>query len=219
MLGTSMVKEAIRRAGYLAYNDGIYSKHQGLFLDFDFQALLGQVDTITPHANRRLKLEDSVTTEKYLEVLKEYVIEHNVRERLDLLSLGAHTMPQTSRQESYNAIDRDVTCAMLSAEKAAKRPAGKYMWSPRLREHGWLTRYWRLRLRELECGRQFRYQRKSLQARLDSYHILTKDDDSTDLLTVKTRWKDQLKLLCEVRKAACDHRVLHLESLLEKYKT
>ena len=137
MLGTSMVKGIICQAGYLAYHDGIHSKHRGLFLDFDFQALLGQVDTITPHPNRRLKSEDPVTTEKYLEVLKEYVAEHNVRELLDALSLVARTMPQTSRQErSYDAIDRDVTRAMLSAEKAAKRPTGKYVWSPKLREHG-----------------------------------------------------------------------------------
>ena len=133
MLGTSMVKGIICQAGYLAYHDGIHSKHRGLFLDFDFQALLGQVDTITPHANRRLKSEDPVNTEKYLEVLKEYVAEHNVRERLDALSLVAHTtMPQTSRQESYDAIDRDVTRAMLPAEKAAKRLTGKYVWSPKL---------------------------------------------------------------------------------------
>ena len=78
MLGTSMVKETVHQAGYLAYNDGIHSKHRGLFLDFDFQAFLGQVDTITPHANRRLKSEDPVTTDKYLEVLKKYVEEHNV---------------------------------------------------------------------------------------------------------------------------------------------
>ena len=96
-----MVKENIRRAGYLAYNDGIHSKHRGLFLDFDFQALLGQVDTITSHINRRLRSEDPVTTEKYLEELEEYVAEHNVQERLDALSLVAYTMPQTSRQESY----------------------------------------------------------------------------------------------------------------------
>jgi hypothetical protein len=41
-------------------------------------------------------------------------------------------MPQTSRQESYDAIDRDVTRAMLSTEKAVKRPTGKYVWSPKL---------------------------------------------------------------------------------------
>ena len=41
----------------------------------------------------------------------------------------------------------------------------------------------------------------------------------TDLPTVKARWKDQLKLLREVREVAFDHRVLHLELLLEKYKT
>ena len=48
---------------------------------------------------------------------------------------------------------------------------------------------------------------------------MTKDDDLTDLPTVKVRWKDQLKLLREVRKAAFGHRALHLESLLKKYKT
>jgi hypothetical protein len=188
MLGTSMVKETVRRAWYLAYNDGIHSKHRGLFLDFEFQALLGQVDTITPPANRRLKSEDPVSTDKYLEVLKEYVAEHNVRERHDALLLIAHTMPPTSRQASYDAIDRDVTRAMLSAKKAAKRPTCKYVWSPKLREHGLLTRYRRLHLHELESGRQFRYQRKPLQARLDSFRILTEDDDSTDLPTVKARW-------------------------------
>jgi hypothetical protein len=152
-------------------------------------------------------------------VLKEYVAEHNVRERFDdALLLVAHTMPPTSQQASYDAIDRDVTRAMLSAEKAAKRPTGKYVWSPKLIEHGLLTRYWRLRLRELESRRQFRYQRKALQARLDSFRILTEDDDSTDLPTVKARWKDQLKLLRQVRKAAFDHHVLHLESMLQEYK-
>ena len=60
MFGTSLVKETICQAGYLAYHGGIYSKHCGLFVDFDFQALLGQVDAITPHANRRLKSEDPI---------------------------------------------------------------------------------------------------------------------------------------------------------------
>jgi hypothetical protein len=81
-----------------------------------------------------------------------------------------------------------------------------------------LTQYWRLRLRELECGRQFRYKRKLLQARLDSFRILTEDDNSTDLPTIKARWKAQIKLLRQVRKEAFDHRVIHLESLLQQYK-
>ena len=54
-------------------------------------------------------VDDPVTTEKYLELFKKYAAEHNVRERLGALSLVAHTMPPTSREESYDAIDRDVT--------------------------------------------------------------------------------------------------------------
>jgi hypothetical protein len=61
-----------------------------------------------------------------------------------------------------------------------KGPLGN-MYGPKLREHGLLTRYWRLHLHELECGQQFRYQRKSLQAQLDSYHILTKDSPNGGL--------------------------------------
>ena len=38
----------------------------------------GWFSTITPHANQRLKSEDPVTTEKHLEVLKNYDAEHNV---------------------------------------------------------------------------------------------------------------------------------------------
>ena len=64
-------------------------------------------------------------------MLRDYVAEHNPRERLDALSLVAHNMPPTSRQESYDAINRDVTRAMLSeGGKTAKTPTFN-MYGPR----------------------------------------------------------------------------------------
>jgi hypothetical protein len=42
--------------GYRGYRGYGYRGYSGLFVDFDFQVLLGQVDAITPHANRRLEV-------------------------------------------------------------------------------------------------------------------------------------------------------------------
>jgi hypothetical protein len=43
MLGSASVLESIRHAGYLEYDDGVFSKHRGLFVDLDFQSLMGSV--------------------------------------------------------------------------------------------------------------------------------------------------------------------------------
>ncbi len=46
MLGSLGVVQSVRRAGFLAYDNGIFSKHRGLFLDFDFQSLMGTVHNV-----------------------------------------------------------------------------------------------------------------------------------------------------------------------------
>ncbi|KAI2495356.1 hypothetical protein MHU86_19158 [Fragilaria crotonensis] len=48
MLGTPALAQCVRRAGFLAYDNGIFSKHRGLFIDIDFTELMGAVDAITP---------------------------------------------------------------------------------------------------------------------------------------------------------------------------
>ena len=52
------MKDVVRRAGYLVYDNGVFSKHRGLFVDIDFQALLGAVGPISSPAARSINSDD-----------------------------------------------------------------------------------------------------------------------------------------------------------------
>jgi hypothetical protein len=77
MLGSEAIAESVVHAGYLPFDDnGITSKHRGLFIDFDHHQVLGQVDNITRPANRQLKSEDPIATDLYLAAFKSYADSH-----------------------------------------------------------------------------------------------------------------------------------------------
>ena len=122
------------------------------------------------------------------------------------------------RQDTYDSIDRDITRAMLHAEKQAKQNTGKYSWSPKLREAGLLARYWHLRLRVAQRGTDLRIAIARLLQRIKSLNIVFDSHEScTDVPTIKTRWKDAIKLLRTVREKAYDHRAVHLQAILAHY--
>jgi hypothetical protein len=106
---------------------------------------------------------------------------------------------------SYDALDRDITRAMLHAEKEAKRPSGRYEWSPKLREAGLLARYWNLRLKELDSGTSLTYALCRLKQRLRSLHILVVDELGNEKAGITTQWKASLASLKEIRNSAHDY--------------
>jgi hypothetical protein len=219
MLGTPAVAQCVRRAGYLAYDNGIFSKHRGLFIDLDFTELMGAVDAITPSPARGLNSENQVSVDRYLEAIKTYFTDHKIEGRVRELITVAPSLSPDQCKESYDAIDRDVTRAMLHAEKEAKRPSGKYAWSPKLREAGLLARYWNLRLKALDSGTQMSSVLSRLRQRLQSLHILLVDELGDTLALVKTKWKEAMATLKKVRNSAFDYRATHLHSNLEMYQS
>jgi hypothetical protein len=218
MLGSPNVANCIRSAGFLEYDNGIFSKHRGLFIDVDFNELMGSVDNITPAPARRLNSENQVSVDRYLEALKKYFDDHQIDKRISELMVIAPVLSTSQCKDSYDAIDRDITRGMLHAEKEAKRPAGKYAWSPKLREAGILTRYWHLRLKELESGQSFLRVLSGIRHRVSSLHIPLSDELGSDSALVKIRWKEQLANLKTIRNAAYDYRVVHLHSTLAIYQ-
>jgi hypothetical protein len=109
MLGSRGVMESVRRAGYLAYDNGVRSKHRGLFVDFDFQELLGSISPIAPVAAREIRSEDQPSVDRYTSAFTEYADAHNLWARVSELALNAPFLPAQHLQDCYNAIDRDVT--------------------------------------------------------------------------------------------------------------
>ena len=124
MLGTAAVADAVCRAGYNAYDNGVFSKHRGLFVDLDFTQLMGAVDSITPARACGLRSQDQPSVDRYLEAFKAYADDHNLWKRIDDLVTVASTLTPLQCKESFDVIDRDVTRGMLHAEKQAKRPSG-----------------------------------------------------------------------------------------------
>ncbi|KAI2498235.1 hypothetical protein MHU86_16262 [Fragilaria crotonensis] len=107
---------------------------------------------------------------------------------------------------------------MIHAEKEAKRPSGKYAWSPKLREAGLLTRYWNLRLKELESRSSLAFVIARLKQRLGSLNISLVDDEGNDMPKVKAKWKESIAVLKKIRNSAFDYRAEHLHSNLAMYQ-
>ncbi len=218
MMGSPNIADSVRHAGYLAYDDGIFSKHRGLFVDLDFHNIMGPISSIVPSKARRLRSEDPTSVDKYVEAFTQCAANHNLWQRVNDLALVASSLTVVQCKSGYDALDRDIMRAMLHAEKCAKRPSGKYSWSPKLREAGLMTRYWHLRLREIEHGYRLRIPILAIQTRLTVLHFKFDDDLSSDITTVKLRWKAALKTLRAVRAQAFGHRVVHLTTTLTPYE-
>ena len=219
MLGSPDVAAAVCRAGYAAYDSGIFSKHRGLFIDLDFQLLMGSLDSITPARSRILRSEDQPSVDRYLEAFKKYADDHRLWQRVQELTTLASCLTPLQCKDNFDAIDRDMTRAMLHAERQARKPAGKYAWSPKLREAGLLARYWFLRFCEVERDRNLSSALQTLRVRLSALQILPQDDDTRDVTLLKPRWKEAIKFLRTVRDTAYDHRNIHLLSTLTAYQT
>ena len=172
MLGSASVRDCVRQAGFLEYDNGVFSKHRGTFVDLDFEALMGTVDTIAPIQSRGIQSNDQPSVDRYLAAFRSYADDHNIWERVAGLSIVAPSMPPQAVKERYDAIDRDVTRGMLHAEKMAKETTGKYSWSPKLREAGLIARYWNLRLRAVQKGIDLSVPIAQVLKRINSLNIV-----------------------------------------------
>jgi hypothetical protein len=180
MLGSPNLSDSVRRAGFLAFDDGIFSKHRGSFVDFDFTNLMGPTSAITSSKARLLRSEDQAAADKYIAAFHQYADDHNIWNRVNELATVASTLSMTQCALGYDAIDCDITRAMLHADELARRPSGKYAWSPKLRKAGLLARYWRLCLREVEHGHCLRAPILAIKTRLKSLKLNIVDDDLSD---------------------------------------
>ena len=78
----------------------------------------------------------------------QYYSDHQMQTRLTDLMMTATTLPLTTLRRRLEQWDADQGRAMKYAEKLLERPRKPYEWSPTLRNHGLLYRYWKLRMRE-----------------------------------------------------------------------
>jgi hypothetical protein len=83
-LATPHVATALKLAGYEAFNERFHTDHRAYFLDFDTRLLLGT--TTQSSAARILKTSNVAQVTQYIKMKYDFLMEHNVFERMERLS-------------------------------------------------------------------------------------------------------------------------------------
>ena len=126
---TPNLLSSIISSGVEPFNEHIHSDHRSLFVDWDEQRLFGSKSPLMA-AKRYRRLQSANLTAKgnYILSFHKYCDKHNVFQRIT--DLEADLTPSWRRAE---ALDRDITRAMLHAEKTC-RNLGTDPWSPTLQK-------------------------------------------------------------------------------------
>ena len=101
--------------GYLPF----LGDHRPLWIDIPLDLVFGTT-TIPPPRARRLKLQDPRIVDRYTTALSQYIKDHQIRERLQILSQRTDFYSSTYVTE-YNDIDRLRTAGMHLAEKQCRK--------------------------------------------------------------------------------------------------
>ena len=113
----------IRHTGAEPFNFRLFSDHRGLFVDFSMPGFFDRA----PNILAKLRSRDLIYNcprhiRLYLSKTAEYFLQHNIPSRVKTLLQGDRDDPKAE------ALDRDITRAMLFAEAACKS-THRYPWS------------------------------------------------------------------------------------------
>ena len=138
VFGCAKFMEALKRRGCLSFEQSL-GDHRGLFADFDIRILFGStiVDP-TNASNRRLTSTAPDRVEKYLTCLLKLMRIKNIIQRLRNLYKKCDRQGYATRNDhkTFEGIDRDMTAAMLKAERKCGKANYGHPWSPELMEAG-----------------------------------------------------------------------------------
>ena len=102
------------------------SDHRGIVIDFDTTKILGQPEKIQSPDKRGINASNPVQVEKFLKHLKTFWKRYNIDKHIQTAE-DIHR--KTELREALNNIDRDITRAMLQAERKVRK-VEKPPWSP-----------------------------------------------------------------------------------------
>jgi hypothetical protein len=145
VFATDGVMQYVRACGIEAFFSTIHSDHRGLFLDLDLIGLLGgEMANLLPVALRGIS-SNSPNQEKYINNAYKHLEDHNVINRGNTVfgALDQSTIPVCPKLLIVsNRINRDVTRAMLFAEKTCQQP-DRPPWSEALHLASKAVRFWK----------------------------------------------------------------------------
>jgi hypothetical protein len=154
ILVTPGISSSVQSSGGMSFHSFFHSDHRAYHVDFTSTSLIADpAYKISPHPYQKLQLQDPTLVNDYRTALYDQLKEHNIFQWLEKLqntiTAGAW---QPQDMDAYNALDRTITEAMLSAEKnIGKGYSTRFEWSPTPKRAVEVHRYWHLRFRQARC--------------------------------------------------------------------
>ena len=147
LFGTGQLRNSLRKCGILNFNDSPLSDHRALFADFDEIAILqGSTTSHTIPCQRLLRINNPTQCQQYIKLVKNYFSQHKVEEKSNHLhTLSQTNTPVESLSLYHDALDRDITKALLHAEKRSAKASYGSPWSPTLMQKGQEVIFWKHR--------------------------------------------------------------------------
>ena len=210
---TPLIHAAVRRGGILSFHLSPLRDHRALYIDLDEHSLFKDSSTDpTAPSHRLLRLRNPEQCARYLALLNQYLTSHNVFTCLSLMAdLAPPEHPLETITSVYKSINRDITAALLNAEKRSACASYGYPWSPTLMRCGQNYLFWKKRCSD--CVRfgdalaSVSSPSSSLQ-HPDMDTLLTHRDDLPYLTTCLKASRLQLD---EYQAQSKAHRTAHLE--------
>ena len=200
----------IRTSCYEPFMITTLSDHRGIVIDFDTRLLIGKQELITSPDRRGVNANNPVQVELFIQHLQKYWVKYNIAKRIEQATDEATDL--THLRSIVNSIDKDITNAMLRAERRVRR-SEKPPWSPALKQASLLVKYYKLL-------RQQHILKTDLSTAIQH---TTEQMDTTPVTPMKPQDYQSLlrkaqKSLKKTRQMAQANRTQHLDTLLQKYE-
>ena len=144
-----------KAVGYLPFGDGP-GDHRGIFIGIFKDSMIGDsINAIHRQQGRKLKSTDIRTVEKFNNLMKGYLRDQNIFQRMDKLDLACHSSITESQMEEFVLIDKAFVGAFKYANKRCKKlKSGEVAYAPEeIQVQGRKIRLWTFCIRK-RCGRR-----------------------------------------------------------------
>ena len=219
IVATEGILPSIQKTGILPFDQGpIHSDHRGQFLDLNSNLLFHMdIPTLNRTPWRNLRTTDTAARHRYCVKLSQNLNTKRVFERAQhLLDIPSHRF-RKHHHLILDALDQDITQAMLQAEKQCRRRAPP--WSPLLAYHYALVRFWQLQVSILTLPRNIQQASIDILADIDKYrpkqlrHPNSPIHNTTLTQHPKQNLRRAQRALHSARRHSAESRELYLESL------
>jgi hypothetical protein len=153
VLTTAGIAPFIQAIGLLVFDVVFRTDHRTFFIDINMDGFFeSATETLTAQRLRQLQLEDQRVATEYRKALHQQFIHHSVFRRVKKQSESRKSGEWNIAQESkYEALDRDITRAMLHAESVCLlKHKHTTPWSPDIGRATSSIRYWDFRIKRGE---------------------------------------------------------------------